>query len=360
MLLSRTLPGWGRVYFPFGGGIQTQALLEEIPEYFHPSITLRPGDVVFDVGANVGTFALGAAALAGGGLSFHCFEPILAIHAALTKNFETNALLRDSRATLHRCGLTARGRPSSAIFHTFRMLPCDTTQHIDEKRREFAHYFIGLGKSVRAKLLGGRPGYVRRRLAGMLGPMVERFLGGIPTWWISRTLFEAAIGTSRRVCPMQTLSDVVERERPSRIDLLKIDVEGAEFEVLLGVADETWPLVRQVVLEGVDVDGRLAAIATLLRARGFLDLHVETSTTASSRGLTNFVLHARRPADSVRPEGRASSAMTFALESAHRGELVHQTEAGDSASTGSRSSRSHWKYACDENFERSRGLENPR
>ncbi len=53
------------------------------------------------------------------------------------------------------------------------------------------------------------------------------------------------------------------------VDLLKIDVEGAELDVLRGIDDEHWPLIQHVVLEAQDLGGRLAAIRTLLAGRGF-------------------------------------------------------------------------------------------
>ncbi|PGH08702.1 hypothetical protein AJ80_07823 [Polytolypa hystricis UAMH7299] len=58
-------------------------------------------------------------------------------------------------------------------------------------------------------------------------------------------------------------SDVVE------IDLLKIDVEGMELDVLGGVDDTHWPLVRNVVLEVSDVSGVLSKIEQVLQAKGF-------------------------------------------------------------------------------------------
>ena len=54
-----------------------------------------------------------------------------------------------------------------------------------------------------------------------------------------------------------------------QIALLKVDVEGAELQVLLGIDEADWARLEQVVVEVHDRDGKLEAVAELLRFRGF-------------------------------------------------------------------------------------------
>jgi hypothetical protein len=68
---------------------------------------------------------------------------------------------------------------------------------------------------------------------------------------------------------VRPLSDVIRDEGVERIDLLKIDVEGAEWEVLAGIGDEDWPKIQQLVVEVHDARGRVARVRDLLEARGF-------------------------------------------------------------------------------------------
>jgi hypothetical protein len=70
-------------------------------------------------------------------------------------------------------------------------------------------------------------------------------------------------------CEVRTLSEVVRTWDVPRVDLLKIDVEGSEWEVLAGVAPELWQRVRQVVVEVHDVTGRVGAVDQLLKRQGF-------------------------------------------------------------------------------------------
>jgi hypothetical protein len=53
-----------------------------------------------------------------------------------------------------------------------------------------------------------------------------------------------------------------------RIDLLKVDCEGAELEVLLGVEEADWPRIGSIVAEVHDLDGRLAAVRNLIEGPG--------------------------------------------------------------------------------------------
>ena len=70
-------------------------------------------------------------------------------------------------------------------------------------------------------------------------------------------------------CELRTLSSVLRELDVDRADLLKIDVEGAELDVLEGIRGEDWPLIRQVVIEVHDRGRRGTVVADELRRRGF-------------------------------------------------------------------------------------------
>ena len=70
-------------------------------------------------------------------------------------------------------------------------------------------------------------------------------------------------------CEVRTLSDVIDDQGLQCVDLLKVDVEGSELRVLEGVAEQHWPLVKQVVVEVLDVADRLAVMVALLASVGF-------------------------------------------------------------------------------------------
>mmetsp|Transcript_54850 Transcript_54850/g.63075 ORF Transcript_54850/g.63075 Transcript_54850/m.63075 type:complete len:393 (-) Transcript_54850:230-1408(-) len=104
-------------------------------------------------------------------------------------------------------------------------------------------------------------------------------------------------------CSTKTLEDVLyggEDASPSpslastaSIDLLKIDIEGAELDVLQSLSDATWSRVKQVVVETQDISGRIEIIRDLLKAKGFT--HIVTADeefeTHNLMGITSFFAH---------------------------------------------------------------------
>jgi hypothetical protein len=50
---------------------------------------------------------------------------------------------------------------------------------------------------------------------------------------------------------------------------VKIDVEGSEWNVLEGIAEEDWPKIRQFVVEAHDVDGRVEKMRSVFENRGY-------------------------------------------------------------------------------------------
>jgi hypothetical protein len=88
-----------------------------------PVLTLKPGDTVVDVGANIGMFAMFASQEVAGDLVLHCFEPIPSTYAVL----ERNAALLGARAKAggkdgsafkaHNCGLSTENTEVTMKHH---------------------------------------------------------------------------------------------------------------------------------------------------------------------------------------------------------------------------------------------------
>lgn len=289
MLLSKQVPSLGRLNYPLGAGPQFADLITEIDEYFQHGIALSPGDVVFDVGANIGAFALHACRRAGGGLELFCFEPIPPVYEALERNLSENPLLAAAKKHLYRVGVTSLDGPLRGTFHYFKWMPCDTTQHIEEKRDEFAAYFGAKGRLFDEQLRR-----VPLGIGDAIGGLTRRSVTTLTTNPLAIALFDRVIGLTKLDCPLASIESVVVAEQVEKIDLLKVDVEGAELDVLLGIGPSTWPKIRQVVMEIHDKDGRLARIKDILNRAGFSFIHSEVPPLAIERGLNNFIVYARR------------------------------------------------------------------
>jgi hypothetical protein len=76
-------------------------------------------------------------------------------------------------------------------------------------------------------------------------------------------------------CELKTLSTVIVAEEITKIDLLKIDCEGAEWAVLQGIESNHWPLIKSIVIEVHDTNNRLQKVRDLLSEKGFSLLYDE-------------------------------------------------------------------------------------
>jgi FkbM family methyltransferase len=83
-----------------------------------------------------------------------------------------------------------------------------------------------------------------------------------------------------------TLSAVISERDLDAIDLLKIDVERAELDVLLGIADKDWPRIESVVMEAHDDGHQLDRCVALLKTRGY-SVGVDQAPWLANSGLFN-------------------------------------------------------------------------
>jgi len=215
---------------------------QHVAGYFDHGVSLGQGDVVIDVGANVGVFAVRA--LRRYGLSrVVALEPVPDIYAILQKNAED---FGEGRLVALRVG--ASEQAGELCFTYYPNSPALSTS----KPAQFAddpHLF----RDAVAGAIATAPVWYAR--------LVPRFLAGL----VARYL---RLGARQVRAPLMSLSAIIEEQGLERVDLLKIDCEGAELDALRGLRDEHWPRVRQVVAEVHDLDGRLAAVRALLERHG--------------------------------------------------------------------------------------------
>ncbi|MCX4904334.1 non-ribosomal peptide synthetase [Streptomyces sp. NBC_00878] len=260
----RELPN-GMAVFHHNKG-ETDFVYDEIftrEEYLRGGITIDNGDTVVDVGANIGLFTLFASNRNPDG-RLYAFEPMPPLHDSLRRNVELHGL----NATLFDCGLGAKSQEE-----TFTFYPHNTVVSSRATTAPEAHDLVRAYLRNKAKPADGvRPGAAEEEL---IDEVVESRLD-------SRTF----------TCRVRTFSEIIEQEAIDRIDLMKIDVEGAEHEVLKGIRPEHWPRIRQLAIELHDVDGRLAEVEALLKDHGFEVVYEQDSGLLHNTALYN--VYARR------------------------------------------------------------------
>jgi FkbM family methyltransferase len=197
--------------------------------YLRHGVDVREGDVVLDVGANVGVAAAFFAVECRAG-SVHSFEPVPALFDWLRRN-----LLDLPGCMPHPYGLSSRTGHATMVWYPAAAAMSGLYADPDRDRALVRRCLLNMGLS------GER---AEEELAGRHEP-------------------------TRVECELRRLSDVLREEWLERVDLLKIDVERAELDVLEGIEEPDWHRIRQVVAEVHDERGRLKAIARTLQERGF-------------------------------------------------------------------------------------------
>jgi FkbM family methyltransferase len=271
-----------------------RAMLEEVDEYFEVGACVDPGDVVVDVGANVGAFAMRVAERTDGRVTIHCFEPAPITFVTLQQNVASHPELRQAKSTTSCLALT---RPDVAgeerAFYYFERIPTNSTYDIDDKRAEYQAFFAGKAAQIdsvlssRVPLVGSLLGLAVRRTIEAVCHRDNRF--GV---WLA----DRATGLRVISCQTQSLERWAEENGVDRIDLLKVDVEGAELDVLLGCGSK-WPIIRSVVLEAHDRDGRIESIVALLEENGLTSIRRLRPRVSERSGLDNVILIAHRADD---------------------------------------------------------------
>ncbi|MFE2753051.1 non-ribosomal peptide synthase/polyketide synthase [Actinosynnema sp. NPDC059335] len=235
--------------------------------YLRAGVVVGDGAVVLDVGGHVGFFSLLVGSVARGVRVF-AFEPM----PESAEFYRVNAFLHGVDATVTTCALA--DAPGRAEFTYYPEMSLMSGRFADsEADRETLRRVIGNERGD--------------DLADAVGEVLEQRLDGVPV-----------------DVELRTLSQVMDEHGIAHVDLLKIDVEKGELDVLRGVEPRHWPVIRQVVAEVHDIDGRLATVTTLLESHGF---RVATEIPHGLEGTGMYQLYATRTSTDTEQEPPTTS-----------------------------------------------------
>jgi FkbM family methyltransferase len=276
---------YGRVATALESRASLRTMLLEVEEYFDVGASLSRGAIVLDVGANIGAFAVAAARRCEGEVRLFCFEPVPPLFRALERNLRENRWLASGEHRAFEVALTAPEEAgTSCEFYHFRRLPRDSTMDLERKRAEFERFFAAQG---------ARAGRAMSWLGGGAS-LIERGVGGLPKGRVGRWVSDRVTGLQRIQVARGTLANLLAGENLGRVDLLKVDVEGAEIKVLAGVDPAMWSRVRQVVVESDGSEETTRSLVSTLSERGLRVVRVVSSPLMLQRGLKNVLVYASR------------------------------------------------------------------
>ena len=219
---------------------ETDYLYDEIfkrQAYLRHGITIKDEDCIFDVGANIGLFALFAHQVCQQP-RIYAFEP----NPAVCEILRVNASLHAPNARIFPCGLSDESKTATfTFFRGFSLLSGFYADPLAEKElvRTYMANQQGAGASEMADVIAQSEDLLDHRF--------------------SPQTFEA---------PLRALSEIIEEENIESVDLLKINVEKSELDVLRGIKEADWAKIKQIVLEA-DTRDNLQAITALLKRHGY-------------------------------------------------------------------------------------------
>ncbi len=247
---------------------ETRYLYEEIfveKTYLKHGVNLGDGDVVIDIGANIGMFSLFVAREYPGCTVF-AFEPSPATFELLSANARIHA------PGVRPCPWGISGEDGDAEFTFY------------ERSSVFSGFHSDIAKDTEA-IRSVVENAIRSRTALSEESMTEHV----------DQLMEGRLASKSIRCPIKKLSTVFRELGITRVDLLKVDAEKSEWGVLVGIDPADWDMIRQVVIEVHGEDAGLAEkVIGFLSQKGFEVIHGEEGALSGS-GLSN--LYARRKSE---------------------------------------------------------------
>jgi FkbM family methyltransferase len=243
---------------------EAKMLDHHVEGYLQHGIVIKENDVVFDVGANVGVFGVRVLQKAPN-VQVFCFEPIPQIANVLSKNAEMHG---QGKMTVIQKGVS--DKPQQAVFTYFPNTPALSTLHPEQ--------------------WDNNPGSFKNAVKSTMKnpPVNMKWMKWIPTSFSG--IIAAYLVRGRQVihCELTTLSDVIKEKGLDKIDLLKIDCEGAEWAVLMGIQAEDWYKIKALVIEVHDVDDRLKNTQHLLEKHGFAKQVIEQESGLENSKMYNL------------------------------------------------------------------------
>lgn len=244
-------------------------LYEQIQEYFKNGIKLQEGNTVIDIGANIGLFTLWVYQACNRNVNIYAFEPIPEVFSILQQNIQ--------RYDSKRLKALPYGVGQTDKVQNFRYYPNATAlstaylDSLDEQKEQLKKAAIKMIKTA-------PPSF----------PFLSYLPHSILSFILEPKLKQAFLQTKEVMCQLKSLSSIIHEYNIDRIDLLKIDVEKSELDVILGIADRDWLLIKQVVIEVHDINQRVQKITNILKKHSFNKIVVEQEPTFKDSDIYNI------------------------------------------------------------------------
>jgi FkbM family methyltransferase len=258
------LPNGLSVYYE-GDKNSTLKLYPQILDYFTPEVAgilAQKNVTVFDAGANIGMFSMEVMRRTQGQAHIYGFEPIPQTFKLLQLNMQQ---FDPSEIHLFNVGLGQKEQSITFMHRPNFPMMSSSYEILDENARDMLlSMFLNdrLAKQNHYKI----PWFFKYLPKAVIRQFVS----------IAYFLFGKTVGKAVPVeCRLSTISKVIGEQNVEKIDLLKIDVEKAEMDVLLGIAERDWDKIKAIAMEVHGIDNRQEQIVKLLEQHGFDNIQID-------------------------------------------------------------------------------------
>jgi len=231
--------------------LTAQFVYNEIYEdnvYLKNNITIKNGDTIFDIGANIGLFTKFVCEN-NNDITAYTFEPVPQIFEALEKNLSE---LKGNIININK-GIGNEIKETEILF--FPHVSADSAIVPVEFNRKIKMFVKSFDETI-----------------AQMAPAAKKIPK--PLRSIVLKLHRKWLYRSKRVkIQLTTISDIIDQYNITKIDLMKIDAENYEWQVLQGIRDDHWKKIRQISMEIhshiKDGDDMHNQVKSLLENNGF-------------------------------------------------------------------------------------------
>ena len=211
--------------------------------YLKNGITLERGACVFDIGANIGMFAMFVKDVCSDS-KIYSFEPVPELYCLL----QENTAAYGSDVNTFQIGISDRESKEIFTYYPNNSFMSGLNNDKEDDKRVLSLHIKGQFQNNNQ---------ISERLNNQ----------------ISERLIELAVGNKLQdsiefECQLNTISNIMREFDINKIDLLKIDAEKSELQILNGIDFDDWCKIDQIVLEA-HTQEQSDSIISLLKLKNF-------------------------------------------------------------------------------------------
>ena len=237
---------------------------DHIKSYLEHGINVKENDVVVDVGANIGVLGIRLSKSLQS-ICIHSFEPIPEIFNVLERNSHFS---KNKKFKVYKKGLGKK--IEKKVFTYFPNSPALST--------------------AQPEMWESNPKAFTKAVKGSMQNAPKKFWWArlIPSFFIPLIAKRLLKNQQKINCEIITLSHFIKEENIEKINLLKIDCEGLEWNVLMGIKEADWKKIESIVMEVHDIENRLQNTIALLKKYGFNNIKTEKEKALNDTKLINL------------------------------------------------------------------------